>query len=561
MKLAIFHVFFITLYICVFSVLVLTGCAGSRQVQDVDPTLREDIRQQGEQLEEVRSLIVMGTPRSLDMALNILDRYNLNDTEQGTEYRYLIGKMYHIVYPYLEYPGLQVQPPAGSVYVKIFDQVAAGEVPEIDQTNTTYLSSLAVATSILKVEQEDQREKAGGITSYLVKINSESTLALFLHAYYLETQNDLQTSEFYYRQALQRDDSCYPARLGLVRINYAQGKPNPAIEDIETLLLEFPEAQKVLEWAVNVYLQNEQLQKADRLLSRAIILYPEQMIFLRKRAELLEKQGKHDQAVKIARVIEKTVGVTPETVYVEIRDLMYQGRLTAALSTVRDAMERFPGYREFSSLYGTLLLDLEQQDEAYSFFSREYEQNPDNLTVVSSLLDTAIALEKWEEAAGYIERLLPQRGSIKIYTQAVQVYRQTGETGRALEYAEELAEMYPDNPAAVEPYLSLLVQIGRTDEARRFIARLQQEGRSAEVKSLLYYYLARLSGDATEKLKNLQSALLENIQNFEALRDIALLYESMGEYSKAARYLRQAIALQPQDERLKQKLREIEARR
>ena len=556
-----FHGFFNTLYISIITMLFLFGCAGSNQVQEVDPSLQEDIRLRGEQLEEVRSLLTLGTPRFLDMALNMLERSDLNTTEQGSEYRYLIGRIYHTVYPYLEYAGFEVQPPAGSVYVTIFNQIEQGKVPEINQENTTFLSSLAVATSILKVGEDVQREKAGSTITYLVKINPNSTLTLFLYGYYLETQNDLESAEFYYRQALERDDSCYPARLGLVRIYSVQGKPRSALPDVETLLLEFPEESEVLKWAVSIFLQDGQLQKADSLLSRAIILYPDQIVFLRKRVELLEKQQKHDQAARIARVIQKSVGETPETLYVDIQTLIRQGRLTVALTRVREAMDRFPDYREFSSLYGGLLLQLDRQEDAYRFFREELDKNSANLSVVSSLLDTAVALEKWEEAALYVEMLLPQRESVQVYSQAVNVYRQLGEIDMALETALNLAQKFPDNPDAVEPYLSLLLQLDRRQEAENFIIRFRQEQRSPEVKSLLYYFQAQLAAAAETKLQNLQLALLENIQNFDALREIALLYESIGEYDKAARYLRQAIALQPQNEQLRLKLREIEGLR
>jgi len=561
MRRAEFHGFIITLLFSIICTFLLGSCAGSGQVQEADPSLQANIRQRSEQLDRVRSLISLGTPRSLDVALNIIERNDLENTEQGAEFRYVIGRIYHIVYPYLEYSSLETQAPAGSIFTSIFTEVENRRVPEIEQESTTYLTSLAVATSILSVREADQVEKAGGTISYLVKINPDSILTLFLNGLYLEREKDYQSAEFFYRQALDRDNSCYPARLGLVRIYYYQGKPKSALEDLEILLLEFPEEMEVLEWAFNIYLQDGQLQKADSLLSQAIIRYPEELIFLRKRVELLDQQEKHEQADRIARLIEKSIGETEETVFIRLKSLIRQGRPGLALSTVEEAMEKFPDYREFSILYGSLLLQLNRQEDAYSFFREELEKNPDNLTIIASLLETAAALEKWEEASGYVELLLPQRESVGLYIQAIEVYRRLDQTEKALEYARLLAQSYPDRAGAVEPYVSLLIELGRIDQATELIGRLQVEERSAEVKSMLYYFLSILVDDRESKLQNLQLALLENIQNFAALRDIALLYESLGEYNKAVRYLRQAIVLQPQNEVLKQKLREIEAMR
>jgi len=155
-----------------------------------------------------------------------------------------------------------------------------------------------------------------------------------------------------------------------------------------------------------------------------------------------------------------------------------------------------------------------------------------------------------------------QRESVDLYISAVTIYRQLGMIDRALEYAARSAEKYPDSPSAVETYLSLLINRGERETAERYI-REQQGGdrRNPEIRSLFYYFQARLTENNSEKLQLLQSALLENIRNFSALRDIALLYESLGEYNKALRYLRQALIVRPEDAELQKKLREIEAKR
>lgn len=540
--------------------LLPSGCGSTDQTRVVDVDLQENIRQQVEQLEKIRSYIAVGTPLSLDMGRNLLFINNLNTTELGSEYGYIIGKIYHNVYPYLEYSGFEIQPPSDSIYPTVFIGVEKGVVPEIPQEKTTFLSSLAAGTTIMNAETEDQVEKAGRISSYLVKINPESILALFLHAYYLEKEKEFQESLDLYSDALEMDNSCYPARLGKVRINYRQGRPEEAFQDVEILLQEFPEKEAVLAWAVDIYLQSGRLQDADSLLSRGIIRYPESTIFLRKRLELLERQGKFDQASRIARVIEQNVGETPETLLIRVQSLSRQNRDVEALETALKGMEKYPDYRRLSLYYGRLLIDLERIEDAYTFYRGELQRNPDDLSVVDALLETSVKLERWEDAALYVEELLKQRKTVHLYSQAVTIYRRLGRTAEALEYAEVSAEQNPDDALAVKTYLSLLLEQGRTDTVMVYIRRQQREPHSPEVKSILFYFLARVSESASVKLQFLQSSLLENIRNFDALRDIAFLYDSLGEYNKASRYLRQALSLDPQNEELRKKLREIEGK-
>ncbi len=545
---------------CAVYLLIITGCAGDDTPQEVDTSLQRDIQQRASALERVRSNITFGTPRSLDIALNILYSDNLYTTEVGAELAFVANRIYHIVYPYLEYSTMQVQPPAGSLYPQLFESVSAGQVPTISQQQTTFLSSLASALAVLTSSSQAEREQAGEVTSYVVQINPDSMLARFLDGYYREQGEQYSEAQELYRSVLQQDDSCYPARLGLVRIFYALGNPEAAFSHVEQLLLEFPSKQYVLQWAINIYLQAGQLDKVDSLLSTAIIQFPDATIFLRKRAELLELQGKYEQAARIAAVVERETGETPETLLIKVQSLIRQGRREEALALAEAGLEKYPSFQRFSVLYGELLIQIGRREEAYDFFRQRLEEDPENLSVTASLLDTAIELERWADAVDYLEKLLEARQTISLLMKAVTVYRAVGEMGTALEYARSLAEEYPQDSTAVKTYLNVLLELGRSTAAAEYINRRVDENSNSDVRSLLLYFRARLAENQQSKLQFLQSALLENMQNVNALIEIADLYESMGEYSKAIRYLRQAIALSPDNQSLQRKMRELQNR-
>lgn len=547
-------------WVCAVCLLIIIGCAGDSSPQEVDPSLQRGIRQRASALEQVRSQITFGTPRSLDIALNTLYSNDLFTSETGAELAFVANRFYHFVYPYLEYSSVQVQPPAGSLYPQLFEAVQNGQVPSISQEQTTFLSSLASALTVLTSNSPAQREQAGEVTSYVVKINPDSMLAQFLHGYYLEQQEQYSEAQNLFQTVLGNDDSCYPARLGLVRVLYALGNPEAAFSHVEQLLLEFPQKRYVLQWAINIYLQAGQLEKVDSLLSTAIIQYPEETIFLRKRAELLELQGKYEQAGRIAAVVERKTGETPETLLIKLQSLIRNGRREEALALAEKGMETYPSFQRFSALYGELLIQIGRRGEAYDFFLRRLEQEPENLSITASLLDTAIELERWIEAAEYLQQLLEVRRSTSLLMKAVTVYRALGRMDMALEYARRMAEEYPDDPAAVDTYLNVLLNTGTTGEASEYINRRLNAASNSEVRSLLLYFRARLVEDQQSKLQYLQSALLENMQNANALIEIAALYESMGEYSKAIRYLRQAIALRPDNQSLQRKMRELQNR-
>ncbi len=546
--------------VCAGSLLIFAGCAGDDTPQEVDTNLQRDIQQRASALERVRSNITFGTPRSLDIALNTLYSNGLYTSELGAELAFVANRFYHIVYPYLEYSAMQVQPPAGSLYPQLFETVAAGQIPTISQEQTTFLSSLASALAVLTSNSPAQRDQAGDVIAYVVQINPDSMLARFLQGYYLEQEEQYSEAQELYQTVLRSDDSCYPARLGLVRVYYVLGNPEGAFNHVEQLLLEFPNKKYVLEWAINIYLQAGRLEKVDSLLSTAIIGFPDETIFLRKRAELLELQGKYEQAARIAAVVERKTGETPETLLIKIQSFIREGRREEALALAQQGMERYPSFQRFSVLYGELLIQSGRREEAYEFFRRRIEQDPENLSITASLLDTAIELELWSDAVVYLEQLLDVRQTISLLRKAVTVYRAVEQMETALAYARTLAEEYPDNSIAVNTYLNVLMNTGGIAEASSYINRRLEENSNSEVRSILLFFQARMDEDQQSKLQYLQSALLENMQNVDALIEIAELYETMGEYNKAIRYLRQAIALSPDDQGLQRKMRELQNR-
>jgi len=540
--------------------LFVFGCAGDATPQEIDTDLRRDIQQRGAILEDVRLNITLGTPRSLDIALNTLYSFNLHSSEAGSELAFVANRLYHFVYPYLEYGAEPTRPPSGSIYPRLFEAVDQGRVPDISQQETTFLSSLASAVAVLTSSSPEQRERAGEVTTYVVQINPNSMLALYLHGYHLEFEGEYQEAQELYRRVLEDDDSCYPARLGLVRIYYAQGNPEAALPHVEQLQLEFSEKRYVLQWAINVYLQAGDLETADRLLSNAIIQFPDQTVFLQKRAQLLELQGKYEQARRIAAVVEQRSGETPETLLVRVQSMIRNDRHEEALVLAERGMQKYPAFQHFSALYGELLIQIGRREAAFEHFQRRLEQDPKNLSIVSSLIDTAIELERWSAAVDYLEKLLEVRQTVSLLRKAVRVYDALDQPQTAVRYARSLSEEFPDDPVAVRTYLNQLLGSGYRQEAVEYVDRRVDETSQSEVRSVLLYFRARLVQDQSSKLEYLQSSLLENVQNINALIEIAELYESTGEYNKAIRYLRQAIALSPEDQSLRRKMRNLQNR-
>jgi tetratricopeptide (TPR) repeat protein len=541
------------------AVLVI-GCGSEPAAHTVDSEIEEGIREKAQAFGEAQGLISVGTPSSIDRALEIIASADLGTTDRGAELLYIARNIYRVVYPYLSFPAEEVpQLAETSLYRRLFAAVEEGDIPPVPEGEATFLTTLVSTLAMLTSEEREVIDEAAARSSQLLSINPDSSIAVFLRGYALEQRGEPEEAIDRYREVIGEDESCYPARMGIVRVLNEMNRGEEAVETVEELLERFGEERRIVRLAVEVFLQAGDLSRADDLLSEALGRYPEDSVLLRKRALLLERTGRGEQAQRIIRVVESREGVTAESLLIRIRILEQQGRSGEALLESREGIERFPDAPRLRLARARLLLERERPAEAQELLEGLDERLPNNREIGRLRLRALMGQERWDEAREQLELLLRRdQPSADLLTRGIQVYNALGESEQALEIAEQLAGQYPDQPNAVERYVRQLARMGRSEEARRYLAERLQETAQSTLASELHYLLSEVQNGREAQIRSLQTALFENMQNERALIKISRLYEEAGEYSKAVRYLRQAVSLNPRNEELKRRLRSLE---
>ena len=175
-----------------------------------------------------------------------------------------------------------------------------------------------------------------------------------------------------------------------------------------------------------------------------------------------------------------------------------------------------------------------------------------SLEAVTLALTDAIRLEDWSAARLYAERLLRERRSSLDLLAAFTVEEALGNNAAAFAYAREVYERDPSKEEGMIAYVTALIDIDRLEEASRLIENRLNNNAGGGLKSRYFYLLSRLRGNNEELIINdLRSSLFEDPRNLNALVGMFEIYHRRKDERRAVYYLKQALALAPDNIRLK----------
>jgi tetratricopeptide (TPR) repeat protein len=196
------------------------------------------------------------------------------------------------------------------------------------------------------------------------------------------------------------------------------------------------------------------------------------------------------------------------------------------------------------------------QSEGGEMLERLRRANGSSIEILSLSLRDAVQREQWQEAQGYLNRILAVRRTVQDLMDAYNVERGLGNNARALTYARELYERDNSNHDFAAIYISALINSGRRDEASRILESRLNSASAGPVKGRYYYLRSRLQTNQDDALGDLRSSLFEDPRNLDAIIAMFEIYHNSREERRAVYYLRQALAIAPEHPLLKRYERE-----
>jgi tetratricopeptide (TPR) repeat protein len=445
--------------------------------------------------------------------------------------------------------------PQTHVYAKILREADRGNYTPPPAGSTDYLEYTLPFLALLN---ETRPERLLPVAPYLEKaqgLRPDSVLAPYFLGLIHERTGNLERANAAFTQAGNISAECYPAVMGLARVMNAAGKGTAAIRLLLELAARYPgntsiKRQLAIDWyeagdwdlagpAINGLLQQDH-RNGELILMKA---------------HILAEQGQYMQAQANLDLYSSFNPITRHYLLLraKVQDEGFRNR-DLALEFLRALLRAFPDDEEALIYSAHLLLespDSAGQNEGREILRRLLAGGSVSLEVQVLGLQDAINRESWPEARLFLMRLLAERRSARDLYSAYIVERGLGNNARALQYARELYDRDTTGDDGIAAYVSALIDSGRREEASRMI-----EGRLAALtggiaKGRYYYLRSRLRANEEQTLTDLRSSLFEDPRNFNALVAMFEIYHKRKDERRAVYYLKQALAIAPDNLRLK----------
>ena len=522
-------------------------------------------------VDEIRSYTEKGTPSSLLGALEIIRSRELGATEFGRAMVAVNVALLKTVYPSTQAQLPSPDPPLTHVYSRILKDVEKGIYTPPQQNSADYLEYvlpfLAFYPAGGKAVPADRYLSALPDLETAAALNNDSVLAGFFMAIVYEHTGRLDEAFSQFSHSLDLFPECYPAALGEARVMEAQGRIQETVRFLQDLVVRFPDNIQIKRQLALAYYRSGDWSRAETAVAEILQRDPRDGEFVLMRAHILIEQGQFLQA---QAPLDIYAAVDPNNrLYLFLRARVqaegYHNR-DAALNYLRSILKNSPsgadaGDSRTAALLSTvsvyaarLFLESprrEDQAEGRDLLAKLLAVPVPSLEVVSLAVEGAIQREDWKAAKAYLTRLLAERRSAQDLYAAWLAEKGQGNNAAALAYARELYELDQGNEEGIIAYISALIDTGRQDEAARMIeSRLN--GVSGGIQKSRYYYLrSRVRKNEELAMNDLRSSLFEDPRNLDALVAMFEIYHRRRDERRAVYYLKQALALSPDNPRLK----------
>jgi len=545
------------IFIIFFSALVVLSCkSGPEQSRSVEQKSENTIHQHdpGTQLsgslsEEIRGLTETGILSSMLHALELIRNRELSGSEFGRTMAGINTVLIKLVYPDSPARLPVVDLPQTSNYTRIIRDAEKGVYVKPASSSTDFFEHIL---PFLAVNDQTEADVLADILKDLEMaqtLRPNSVLPPLFQGFIHERAQRYSQAERSFRQVSQISDECYPARIGIARARRIAGFPQEAIDILSDLIVRYPDSIQIKRERAISYYRNHDLSRALSAVDEILQTTPRDGEILLIKASILLEQGQYPQSNSS---LDSYATINPNNrTYLFLRArIQAEGNRNrdSALNYLRSILRINPDDIEALVYAAGLLMESQRpadQSEGREMLERLRRTNGSSLEVLSLSLRDAIQRERWQDAQGYLNRILAVRRTVQDLMDAYNVERGLGNNTRALTYARELYDRDNSNHEYAAIYISALINSGRRDEATRLLESRINSASTSQNKSRYYYLRSRLQSNQDEALGDLRSSLFEDPRNLDAIIAMFQIYHDRREERRAVYYLKQGLAISP----------------
>jgi Tfp pilus assembly protein PilF len=429
-----------------------------------------------------------------------------------------------------------------SVRLGVYD-VSTGNIDFL----TNALPSLILVTSSMR---NDYYELAQRDLLSALSYNHESVLVHYLLGTLYKKMGNAPFALAEFQEALRLDSACFETQLALAQTFYGMEHLEDAERQTSRLLSSHPSNVDVLKLAAEIAYKQKNYQLAGDYVARVLQRESENAYYLLFRARILIVTGDYIKAASLLDAYSRTDRTSRDYLVLRARiQSEWNKNNTAAISTIEQALALYADDAELILYAARLASETGQKiaGKTAGDFARNVLQSDDgNTEALSILVLDAVKNRQWSEAYHNSRIIQTREPSLSDQIKHVEICLALSYRDEAKTLAESLYAKEPNDAGVREAYIKMLTAAGERQRARTLIDAWLPSARPA-MKSFLYWQRSRLSNSQTDILNDLRLSLTSDPRNTDALMELYRYYYAQQDYRKAQYYLKQVVALTPND--------------
>lgn len=503
---------------------------------------------------EVLSGVQTGSPESLREAMSIMRQKSGEYDEPEKVLAVVSAEIMKLVWPSekitWDIPVVTEDNPytgaLSSVKQGVFDS-STGNVDFL----ATLLPALVIVNTTSDISIIDSCEKA---LRNALELQPASVLANYLMAMVYERKKSYETAESFISAAYAVSTKNTEINLAYSRILRANGKLSEASNILNTIN-NISSDVAVLKQNAYISFEAGDYDAAELYVARVLQQNPNDLEFLLFRAKILVEKKDYIHAVSLLDVYARQDNNSIDYLVLRARvQLDWSKNTAAAAETVEKALQLYPD--NIDALMFSARISSETDSPVAGKYADELaakvlEKKPGNIEAMTYALDGLIHRENWQEAYNASRNLISNKNiSSDVVEKYVNVCIKLGKNNEAYEYAKAKYDANPSDELLLQSYILAYSKVGNRDAVLKYIDSLMNTS-SSKVKSYLFYRRSYLQLTEEKALADLRSSLIANPRNSDALFRLYELYYAKQDYRKAQYYLRQVVAINPNDSSFK----------
>ncbi len=496
--------------------------------------------------EEMVSLAEDGSPEALRELFSKIRKSSVEYEENERVLIFIASEIMKVVWASQNFQGETPQVPSRNAYVGAIESARNG-IYDTSTGNSDFLlcvlPSLVLCSSSLR---SDYYARSESDLKAALSLRHESTLANYLLGLLYMKSGRSQDALSCLRLAAEKSNA-FEINFSLTSALNDLGRYDESQAITDRLIVAEPSNLRLLKLLAQISYNRADYSSAERYAMLVLTQNPSDLETVLFRAKVFVRTGEYLKAASLLDVYAKS-NLNKEYFLLRARvQKEWNKNISAAISTIEKALSLYPDDSEILLYAAELAGDSGRNvgGRSGAELSRQVlDADSENPLALSFLIKNFIDSEKWSDAYNSSKSLMAKDSSNEAISAHVKICLALGYYDEAWNNASALYEKYPSDELAIQTYVDAMVRTGRTSLASRFINTALASA-SNSMKSFLYYQRSFLANGESAQLSDLRSAVMANPRNSDALFRMYEIYFEKQDYRKAQYYLRQVIALNP----------------